>query len=610
MAKQMHMKAVIVGGGKGCRAIIELALSGFLKELSLEILSVVDPDENAPGMIYARERDINTTSDMKKALSTPGIKLIMELTGKDEVLENIYKIIPRGIKVFDHVFSRIFWDLANAQREQARQLREITELEEKIERERQFLQGLFDRIPDLVVVLDKQKKIVKVNDSLAVFADIKPESTFGKTCPDIFSRTHLRENCEQNEYLLDEVLASGEPRSLIWQSSAPQEAFWEVTMTPIKDQDENTEGILVTWHRITERVMLQRKVDSAELRFKSFIDSAHDWISVKDLDSRYMIVNKIIADSFHLQPDDFIGKKPEEILPQDIASLVKKHDKEVIRDDRYHQYEEIIPIDGRDRHFQTVRFPLKDYKGSIQGSCTIMRDITSERELKEQLVQTTKLAAVGKLAAGVAHEINNPLTGILAYAEDMAEDLPQKDARYKDLHVIIRETLRCRDIVKNLLDFARQETPELERLDCNTVIDQAIALIERLPQFRDIKIETHKSKKLPPIQGDPRQLQQVILNFLMNSAEAMKGKGNIKVITEYERRNDKCHIIVEDNGPGIPENMKDKIFEPFFSTKGTNGLGLAVSWGIIERHKGIIEVEMSDSGGALFKIALPAYQEE
>ncbi len=610
MSPAIHMKAVIVGGGKGCRAIIELALSGFLRELSLEILSVVDPDDSAPGMIYAREHGIKTSLDMKEALSIPGIKLIMELTGKDEVLENIYKMIPRGIKVFDHVFSRIFWDLANAQREQSRQLNEITELEQKIERERQFLQGLFDRIPDLVLVLDREKHIVKTNDSLSMFADISPDEAIGKTCQEIFADTQLKENCAQTVGLLDEVLGSGEARSLIWQSPSPHETFWELTLTPIKAASGQSEGILGTWHRITERVMLQRKIESAELQFKSFIDSAHDWISVKDLEGRYVIVNKIIAESFHLQPEDFIGKKPSEIVGEDIAGLITIHDEQVIRDDRYHQYEEIIPIDGRDHYFQTVRFPLKDYKGSIHGTCTIMRDVTGEKDLEDQLIQAGKLAAVGKLAAGVAHEINNPLTGILAYAEDMLDEIPGDDEHRDDLKVIIRETLRCRDIVKNLLNFARQETPRLENLDLNSIIDHSLALVHKLPQFQDIDLKVEKSKKSPLIKGDPRQLQQVVLNFLMNSAEAMKGKGIIKITSDYRHKKDKCLLIVEDTGPGIPENLKDKIFEPFFSTKGTNGLGLAVSWGIIERHKGVIEVEMSKSGGALFKIVLPALHEK
>ena len=126
--------------------------------------------------------------------------------------------------------------------------------------------------------------------------------------------------------------------------------------------------------------------------------------------------------------------------------MIHAHDREVIRCDCYQTYNEIIPIDDRDHHFQTARFPLKDYKGSTIGICTIMRDVTSEAELEDQLVQAAKLAAVGKLAAGVAHEINNPLTGVLAYAEDILDDLPDEDLYREDLKVIIRETLRCRDI--------------------------------------------------------------------------------------------------------------------------------------------------------------------
>lgn len=603
------MRTVIIGGGKGCRAITKLALGSFLKELTLDIVYIADPDTNAPGMVFARQQGIKTTSNMKEALSLPNINLIIELTGKDEVLEDIYKLIPRGIKVFDHTFAKIFVDLANAQKDQTRQLKEITELEQKIEKERHFLQSLFDKIPELVAVLDRNKKIIKINTSFSIFTGCSPEEAIGNSIVELFSNTELSANCQQAINLLDEVLESNQMRTLIWQSPPPNETFWEVTHTPILDEDGITEEILGAWHRITERVMLQRKIESAELRFKSFIDSASDWISVKDLDGRYLIVNKITAQSLHLEPEDFIGKKPEEIIPDELAEMITEHDSRVMRDNSYHSYNETIPIDGRDQHFQTVRFPLKDYKGSTIGVCTIMRNITSEMVLRKQLEQAGKLAAIGKLAAGVAHEINNPLTGILAYAEDLADDIPSDDPHQDDLKVIVRETLRCRDIVRNLLDFSRQESPKFEKLDPNKIVNHTLSLVEKLPQFRNIKIVKRLSKIIPSIQGDPHQIQQVILNFMLNAAEAMKEKGEIALITEYRERHDKCIIMVEDNGPGIPENLMDKIFEPFFSTKGTSGLGLAVSWGIIERHLGTIEVDMSDRGGALFRIIFPAYNE-
>lgn len=602
------MKTVIIGGGKGGQALIELASGSFLKELTLDIQCVVDPDLDAPGMLYARTLGLRTSDDFEEALSLPGIELVIELTGQDKVLAEINRIVPPGIRVIDHIFARIFWDLVNAQEELSRRLQEVTALEREIERERRFLQVLFDTIPELVVVLSKEKRAIKVNASFANFAGITTQEALDKTCEQLLANTSLRDRGDEVCELIDSVLRTGTAHTVVWRTSGPEETYWEVTRTPITNEQGETEAVMATWHRITEQVMLRREIVSAEQRFRSFIDSAHDWISIKDLEGRYVIVNPAIAQTFGYEVEDFIGRTPAELLPQSMAQTIKLHDGQVIRDNSHHTYDEIIPVEGQDHHFQTVRFPLTDYKGETVGICTIARDVTSEYELRDQLVQAEKLAAVGKLAAGVAHEINNPLTGILAYAEDMLEDVPESDPHHSDLEVIVRETLRCRDIVRNLLDFARQEKLHLQRMDPNIVVEQALSLIQRLPQFRNITIERKLSGKVRAIECDPQHIQQVILNLMLNAADAMEGSGTVKVGTSYDRRQNRSIISVEDSGTGIPENLIDKIFEPFFSTKGTNGLGLAVSWGIVERHRGVIEVDTAESGGAIFRIVLPAVE--
>jgi len=604
------MRTVIVGGGKGCRAIIKLALAHFLKELPLDIVGVADPDIDAPGMIFARQYGIDTASDMKDLLSLPDISLVIELTGRDEVLENIYKIVPPGIKVFDHTFAKLFVDLANAQRDQAHQLQEITALEERIEKERLFLQSVFDNMPELVAVLDRDKRITRINAGFSQFTGFSPAAAIGKSCTDLLAASELDTMCRQTIRLFDEVLATCGAHSFVWRSPPPQEHVWEMTLTPILDAAGGVDEVISTWHRITERAVLQHKIASAELRFHSFINSAHDWISIKDLEGRYLILNKIAAESLHMKPEDFIGKRPEEVLSADLAQMIKEHDRKVIDEDSNRSFSETIPIDGREHYFQTNRFPLKDFTGATMGVCTIMRDVTSETTLRKQLEQAGRLAAIGSLAAGVAHEINNPLTGVLAFAEDLRDGKPEDSAEYEDLSVIIRETLRCRDIVKNLLDFSRQESPKFESLDVNTVVAQSLSLVRKLPEFRNIELTRHLCDDPPSIQGDPQQLQQVILNFMLNASEAMNGKGKITILTVHDALRNRCVIKVEDNGPGIPENLKNKIFEPFFSTKGTNGLGLAVSWGIIERHHGTIEVERSPTGGASFSILFPAGSEK
>lgn len=600
------MKTVIIGGGKGCVGIIELARGTFLKELPLDIQCVADVDVDAPGMVLARQLEIKTATDMNTALAVPGVELVIELTGQISVLEQLYRILPAGMRLIDHTSARIFWDLVNARQELETKLSEITALEEKVERERRFLQSLFDTIPELVVVLDTSKRIIRFNASFGRLAGVSAVSALGKTCSELLANTELAVGSEQIASIIDQILETGLPRSVVWQTTVPREAYWEVSFTPVLNENLEIGAVVVTWHRITERVMLRREIESAEQKFRSLIDSAHDWISMKDTQGRYVIVNPVCARAFNHKPEDFVGRRPEDMFPPERVKMIKGHDEDVIRANQHKTFDEVFEVDGRNRHYQTVRFPIHDYRGNTIGVCTIARDVTAERELHEQLVQAARLAAVGKLAAGVAHEINNPLTGVLAYAEDMLEELPDDSPLRDDLGVIVRETMRCRDIVRNLLDFARQEKLLLEKRPPAAVVEQALTLVQRLPQFRNITIEKHLAEDIPEIECDVHQLQQVLLNLMMNASEAMHESGTIVLSTEYERQSDKCVISVEDNGTGIPENLMDKIFEPFFSTKGTNGLGLAVSWGIIERHRGVIEVDTAAGGGAIFRVVLPA----
>jgi PAS domain S-box-containing protein len=601
------MKTIIVGGGKGCRSLLKLTKSPILKELRLDIVGVADINPRARGMQYADSLGIPTFTDFREALEIAGLEAVIELTGEDSVLQQLYNYMKPGVRLIDHKFTRIFWDLINLYEDQKWHVAELEKLERDLNHERKFLQAIFDSNTDLTVVLNKDMVITRVNQKFADFAGISPTEAIGRRCYEVLEKTELQCNPTEIDCVFNQILETKEAQTTIRRTPPPNESHWEITRTPMLDQDGEIEAIIGTWHKITDQIMLRREIESAELRFKSFINSAQDWISIKDLEGRYVIANPVTAEAFNLKPEDFQGKYPEEILPKKLTKVIKKHDREVINSRRHQTYDEIIPIEGEDHHFQTVRFPLEDYRGEIIGVCTIARDVTNEYRLQEQLVQSEKLAALGKLAAGVAHEINNPLTGILAFAEDLVEDFPSDDVHQDDFRVIIRETLRCRDIVRNLLDFARQDSPRFEVVETNGIINNALHLVERLPQFKDIMMSKDLEKNIPRIKCDPKQLQQVMLNLMINAAEAMKLKGKIYVSSEYNRQKNQCIISVEDSGPGIPENLIDKLFEPFFSTKGTNGLGLAVSWGIVERHHGTIEIDMAEDGGAIFRLVLPAY---
>lgn len=247
---------------------------------------------------------------------------------------------------------------------------------------------------------------------------------------------------------------------------------------------------------------------------------------------------------------------------------------------------------------------VKDFNQELEQR---VQERTRELEqARDQLVQAEKLAAIGQLAAGVAHEINNPIGVMLGFAQVLLKRTPEDSPMYKPLATIEREGLRCKKIVQNLLDFARHSKPNLERVNINQVIDDALELIEHRTGNSQVRLIKTYSPNLPTILADANQLQQVFLNILLNAYQAMPDGGELNVITHQE--GDRVCAVFRDTGPGIPaENLK-RIFDPFFTTKevgkGT-GLGLSVSYGIVEQHGGTIEVKSDGKTGATFTVKLP-----
>jgi len=233
------------------------------------------------------------------------------------------------------------------------------------------------------------------------------------------------------------------------------------------------------------------------------------------------------------------------------------------------------------------------------------------RKIHSQLFRSDKLASLGKLAAGVAHEINNPLTGILANSSLLLEDLPSDDPRREDVDIIVRETIRCREIVKRLLDFARQTKPQKKLTDVNALIDNILLLVRNQTSFRNITISKDLAEGLPQILCDIDQIQQVFINIILNSAEAMTGGGSLSVATAAPAGSEFLTVMIADTGPGIPEEVRERIFDPFFTTKehGT-GLGLSISYGIVEQHGGNITVESTLGKGSTFTVQLPLQTRE
>lgn len=236
----------------------------------------------------------------------------------------------------------------------------------------------------------------------------------------------------------------------------------------------------------------------------------------------------------------------------------------------------------------------------------------SHQELEQaqvQLIRTEKLAALGQLAAGVAHEINNPLGTITIYAHLLMKSLDADDPRKEDVALIVSESDRAKEIVKGLLSFARETKLRPGETDINLVLEDVLSLVANQSLFLNIQVKKTFSPDLPTIFADATQLKQVFLNVVLNAAQAMEGKGKLTISTLIEK--EQVKIRIQDTGPGIPPETIEKLFSPFFTTKekGT-GLGLAISYGIIERHGGKIDVETKLGRGSTFIISLPISAQE
>ncbi len=230
------------------------------------------------------------------------------------------------------------------------------------------------------------------------------------------------------------------------------------------------------------------------------------------------------------------------------------------------------------------------------------------KRTQEQLVQSEKLASLGKLAAGIAHEINNPLTGILTYSSLLLKENKENPQMKEDLEVIVNETTRCRKIVKGLLEFARQTEPSKSPADINKVLEETLSLLENQALFHNIKVEKKLKENLPTVMMDTDQIKQVFMNIIINAAEAMSQGGTLTIQSDSDPQKKFTEVSFIDTGPGIPEENLSKIFDPFFTTKRSGkgtGLGLSVSYGIIQRHDGFLEVTSQLGKGSTFTVKLP-----
>jgi PAS domain S-box-containing protein len=367
------------------------------------------------------------------------------------------------------------------------------------------------------------------------------------------------------------------------------------------------------WSRALERRVDQRTEDlkKSEEKYRSLVESAEDFIFTVNSEGVFQSMNSFTANFFGGRPEVFIGKKLSALFSEGVAEKQSEAVKQVHAVGKSVRDELEVEIGDHKIWLSANFMPLKDEEGAVTAVLCIARDITENKKLERQLINTEKLASMGTLAAGVAHEVNNPLGVILGFCDLLLRKTDKNSQDHEDLKTIERQGLHCKQVVENLLSFARLGEGDSESADLNECVQDIIKVVKHTLDMHDIDLALSLAEDLPLVKGDARQLQQVFLNLINNAVSAMPQGGPLKIRTFLERPTRRGIIQFEDGGIGIREEDKDRIFEPFFTTKpegeGT-GLGLFVSYGIITKYGGAIDFVSHQSGlkprGTTFTIKL------
>jgi len=369
------------------------------------------------------------------------------------------------------------------------------------------------------------------------------------------------------------------------------------------------------WSRTLEEKVNRRteELKKSEENYRSLVESAEDFIFTVDAEGRFQSMNSFTANFFGGPAEAFLGKDLSSLFPEKVAQKQLKSVKDVYTLGKSVRDEFEIEMGEHTIWISANFMPLKHEEGHVSAVLCIARDITESKNLERQLINTEKLASLGTLAAGVAHEVNNPLGVILGFCDLLLRKAGKHSQEYEDLKTIERQGLHCKQVVENLLSFARFGDADSEYSEVNGCIEDIIKVVKHTLEMHDIELDLSLSQNLPNVRGDSRQLQQVFLNLVNNAVSAMPTGGLLKIRTFLERTSRKAVIQIEDNGEGIKSENMDHIFEPFFTTKpegeGT-GLGLFVSYGIITKYGGTIDCSSHHSStlkprGTAFTIKLP-----
>jgi PAS domain S-box-containing protein len=378
------------------------------------------------------------------------------------------------------------------------------------------------------------------------------------------------------------------------------------------------------WARVLEEEVTKKteyltktldKLEKSEEKYRTLVESAEDLIFAIDEQGKYLSMNKCASRFFRGDPEDLLGKNMSDLFSKDSAELQMGFVRQVFNTGKNVNVKHPVQVGKREYWFTSNFVGIKNENGKVFNVLGISRDITERKKMEdEQMYNTEKLASLGKLSAGVAHELNNPMAIILGFTDLLLEKAEPGSKNQEMLETVEKQAFNCKKILESLLGFARYREKTEYATDANEDIEKVLAVVEHMMATKNITVERNLAKDLPKVRGDSGHLQQVFMNLVTNGVAVMEGGGVLTIVTRLNEPGNKVEIRFKDTGHGIKREYRDKIFDAFFTTKrvgeGT-GLGLSVCHGIVTKYGGemtfetVSEEEDRERKGTTFIVYLP-----
>jgi PAS domain S-box-containing protein len=475
---------------------------------------------------------------------------------------------------------------------------------------------VFDSLSYPTLIIKPDYTLVSTNKKFLELFGEQADRIVGQKCYNFFYSKDTP--CKAEDCPLVRVINTRQGQTLTWR----KEGGWEDRVfSPILDDNGDVAYIIESIRDVTRVKMLETELSGMKELISRVVHSSASAIVAADRKGEIQLMNRAAKELFGLlDKDPWLIRNAEQLYPPGRAKEIMS----MLRDESMGGkgklsgvHTTIVSADGEEIPVELSAAIIYDDDDNESATMAIYNDLRKklqiEKQLKEaqsQLAQSEKMASLGQLAAGVAHEINNPLTGILMYASMVMEHLDKNDPRRQDIEYVIEDANRCKEIVKSLLVYSRSTDSHRQIIHINKLVEQSFRLTRDQKIFRNISIEKQFSDEMMLINVDTNKLNQVIINLIINAADAMGGKGTLTVRTYRDKSIKKVYLEIADTGPGIAEENLTKIFDPFFSTKPrgkSTGLGLSIAYGIVEEHGGSISVKQTGPKGTTFLLELPQY---